>query len=198
MERGDLRSAVIAGAVTAVAWWTKYNGWLPLAIGVSGGMAAECLMPKNQRCWAATLRTLAIIVATAAGLWSPVLWDCASVGGYSAVAANHRGYLQPWSDWFRNLSHQGQNLAVYFGPVSWLGLVIACAFPWCGVISTPETAPRTTAVPGSPLSISRMVLLVGAPAVIATVLVGPAMGLLLGGAFGATGVGLMKWRRGEL
>jgi 4-amino-4-deoxy-L-arabinose transferase-like glycosyltransferase len=29
---GDIKWAVIAGLFTGLAWWTKYNGWLPLAI----------------------------------------------------------------------------------------------------------------------------------------------------------------------
>ena len=33
-----LRWIVAAGMTTGLAWWTKYNGWLPLAIGLSGAI----------------------------------------------------------------------------------------------------------------------------------------------------------------
>ena len=32
----DLRWAIGAGLYTGLAWWTKYNGWLPLAIEAAG------------------------------------------------------------------------------------------------------------------------------------------------------------------
>jgi dolichyl-phosphate-mannose-protein mannosyltransferase len=36
LARRDLRWAVAAGLYTGFAWWTKYNGWLPLAIEGAG------------------------------------------------------------------------------------------------------------------------------------------------------------------
>jgi hypothetical protein len=36
LARGDLRWAVAAGLYTGLAWWSKYNGWLPLAIEGAG------------------------------------------------------------------------------------------------------------------------------------------------------------------
>jgi dolichyl-phosphate-mannose-protein mannosyltransferase len=40
LASGRLRWAVGAGVATGLAWSTKYNGWLPLAILSSGGLAA--------------------------------------------------------------------------------------------------------------------------------------------------------------
>ncbi len=36
VDRGCFRSAIAAGFVCGLAWWTKYTGWLPLAILCSG------------------------------------------------------------------------------------------------------------------------------------------------------------------
>lgn len=44
LSRGGGRNLAIAVGSGAVAWWTKYNGWLPLAIaasGLTGGWLAE-------------------------------------------------------------------------------------------------------------------------------------------------------------
>ncbi|MDZ4687710.1 MAG: glycosyltransferase family 39 protein [Planctomycetaceae bacterium] len=183
LDRADMRTAVIAGTVTALGWWTKYNGWLPLAIGLSGGVAAQILLPANEQTWSRLLRTLAVIVGTAVLCWLPVLWDCQSVGGYAAVAANHRGYLEPSSRWFVNLVHQGQNLDAYFGPVSWLGVVIA-VLPMFGL------PPHRWRLVGGLL----LIVLVA----VSAYLLGPALGLLLAGGLAAIGVGLDRWRRDQL
>ena len=51
---------------------------------------------------AAKSAVCAIAAVIAVVLWSPVLWDCEEVGGYFAVAANHRGYVEGWSAWLKN------------------------------------------------------------------------------------------------
>ncbi|MGH7200188.1 MAG: ArnT family glycosyltransferase, partial [Planctomycetaceae bacterium] len=40
---GGLWWIVAAGVATGLAWWTKYNGWLPLAIGAAGLVASLVL-----------------------------------------------------------------------------------------------------------------------------------------------------------
>ncbi|HUQ69086.1 MAG TPA: hypothetical protein VM165_06165, partial [Planctomycetaceae bacterium] len=139
--------------------------------------------------------TLAVIVGTAVLLWLPVLWDCQSVGGYSAVAANHRGYLEPSSRWFANLVRQGQNLDAYFGPVSWLGMVIA-VLPMIVLRSTGD-AEKSRAVPQRRWVLTGCLLLAMMVAALTSVL-GPALGLLLAGGLGAIGLGLNRWRQKEL
>jgi len=119
---GTGKSAVIAGVFTALAWWTKYNGWLPIAIAISGGICDVGMTPRAQRNWPRLGRVLAIMTGVAFVLWSPVLWDCQIVGGYAAVAANHRGYLQGWPAWWGNWLRQNANIHWYGGAltfVSW-------------------------------------------------------------------------------
>lgn len=100
LTSGSDRDAVIAGLITAIAWWTKYNGWLVLAIGISGGLAAQVVLPPGQRRFGVWLRTSLIAAVVAVVAWSPIwLWDAAKVGGYAKIAANHRGYVHGLDQW---------------------------------------------------------------------------------------------------
>src|SRR5262245_2313430 len=45
---GDLRWAVAAGLYTGAAWWTKYNGWLPLALEAAA-LPVLCLWLRPPR-----------------------------------------------------------------------------------------------------------------------------------------------------
>lgn len=189
IERRDSRSAMVAGVITAIGWWTKYNGWLPLAIGFSGGVAYQLMQPKDQRSWTRLARTLGLILGTAIALWLPVLWDCQSVGGYSAVAANHRGYVEPWSKWFPTLLHQGANLDHYAGWLTGLSAVTAIV-----------AGARHCRGEGFSLS-SRVLIGLGvmlATGVSLTIAVGLTFGVILTGSFAAIVGGLLRWRRGEL
>jgi 4-amino-4-deoxy-L-arabinose transferase-like glycosyltransferase len=120
LQTGRTRDAMLAGGWTALAWWTKYNGWLPLAIAAAGGVFWQMLLSREQRRWTQLARVWGIAAVTAVALWSPVLWDCRKVGGYARIAENHRGY-------FTGLSRWGANLWTGFGMfdefVGWLSLV---------------------------------------------------------------------------
>lgn len=94
----NLRWAALAGLATGLAWWTKYTGWLPLAIAGSGtvpwllGIGFASNQPFRERlraflgCWG-------VMAGVAFLIWLPVLWGLRDQGGYAAVAENHRGYL---------------------------------------------------------------------------------------------------------
>jgi len=197
LERYELRPAVIAGVVTAVAWWTKYSGWLPLAIAVSGGVAATVMRPASERSWPKLLRTLAVMIGTAVILWLPVLWDCQSVGGYAAVAANHRGYVEPWSKWFASLVHQGQNIEWYVGAMTALGFVSAGL---SGIVAErPADQRANDLAPSSPVRMPLVAILLAAALTIGLVsVVGVTLGLLLAGCLLAIAWGLGRWQRREL
>jgi dolichyl-phosphate-mannose-protein mannosyltransferase len=87
------RNIVFAGVFTALAWWTKYNGWLPLAIGLAGGMLWQLLTPRNERRILRALGCWLLVATIAIVAWSPVLWGLQKHGGYAAVASNHRKYV---------------------------------------------------------------------------------------------------------
>ena len=118
LQTGTRRDIVLAGLFTGLAWWTKYNGWLPLAIGLSGGAAWQLFLPRAER----NLRQFAtrwmLVALTAFVIWSPVLWGLQKHGGYAAVAANHRQYVESLEWWPGNAARQLQFVGRYD---NWLG-----------------------------------------------------------------------------
>jgi dolichyl-phosphate-mannose-protein mannosyltransferase len=105
----NLRLATVAGFATGLAWATKYNGWLPIAISVSGSGAAWLFWPRGQesgkfkedRLSASSIALCLVVLAAAAALtWSPVWWELQPIGGYARVADNHRNYVTGFADWW--------------------------------------------------------------------------------------------------
>lgn len=143
--------SIAAGLATGIAWWTKYNGWLPLAIGLAGlvpwlvlrrseiPLLARRAQEKTRRGRGlqtpetATPTALSyvwiwcVIAAVAFTVWSPVLIGLQSDGGYAAVAANHRGYLVGLSGWLDSLARQARTHYFYFNGLSELSLVVGLA-----------------------------------------------------------------------
>ncbi len=103
---GDWTWAVIAGLLTGAAWWTKYNGWLPLAIGISAAVPWLAIARGRERI-RTTVICLTITVAVAALIWSPAWYNLPR--GYGEVAANHRQYLVGLNRWPEALWRQMQN-----------------------------------------------------------------------------------------
>jgi len=114
------RDVVMAGLFTGLAWWTKYNGWLPLAIGLAGGGLWQLLTQSSERRIFAVLRCWLIIAAVSAVIWSPVVWGLQSHGGYAAVAANHRQYVVGLAGWANSELLQAEHVGMYD---NWLGLL---------------------------------------------------------------------------
>jgi len=124
LSYGDKSWAVIAGLLTGLSWWTKYNGWLPLAIGVAATIPWLFVCRDRARL-RTSLVCLAIIIATAGIVWSPVWFNLPD--GYAAVAANHRQYLVGLDRWPQTLWQQLLNhrlLEGAFGPLSLAAAVI--------------------------------------------------------------------------
>lgn len=121
------KSIIAAGVTTALAWWTKYNGWLPLAIGLAGLIAWSVFAKPEERRLKARLTTWLVVAALAFALWLPYLWELQDYGGYGPIAANHRGYLVGWSGWwesanvhltnFANLFRWLTSLGIWLGPI---------------------------------------------------------------------------------
>jgi 4-amino-4-deoxy-L-arabinose transferase-like glycosyltransferase len=125
LRNGSNTDAVIAGIFTALAWWTKYNGWLPLAIAAAGGVCWQLLTPRGERNWVRVIRVCGVGSVTAFVLWLPVLWDCQKVGGYAQVMENHRGYFTGFARWIPHLVQGYENLDQFLGPLSFAGVLAA-------------------------------------------------------------------------
>lgn len=152
LQSGERRQALFAGAFTALAWWTKYNGWLPLAIAAAGGTLWQISLPRQARNWTKFARTWVLAAVTAALLWSPVLWDCRKVGGYGQVAENHRSYITGLSRWIPNVVRGFENLDEFLGGITLAGAGIALAACFLPIRvrppdtrSNPESSSRTLA-----------------------------------------------------
>ena len=127
--RGDLRWAVGAGIFTGLAWWTKYNGWLPLAIELAGICVLLCLSPPQRNRFNSLLGCFAVTSVVAVAVWSPYYFSLQSQGGYSPIAANHAKYFVGLSGWLDAASRQLANGDAIATGLSALGILIALSLP---------------------------------------------------------------------
>ncbi|MFO0821419.1 MAG: glycosyltransferase family 39 protein [Pirellulales bacterium] len=160
VRTGGLVDVVASGLLTGIAWWTKYNGWLPLAIGATA-IALRVLATKqwDQRQAAASW----LGVAAIAGILFAAQLQLLQGDGYryADISANHARYVVGLTGWPESLHHQYANLRWLDGALSrvvgpllmglvatlgplvsrrrWLGLVITtvigAAFALAGAIS---------------------------------------------------------------
>ncbi|MGE0758897.1 MAG: ArnT family glycosyltransferase [Pirellulaceae bacterium] len=102
------RDYALAGALTGCAWWTKYNGWLPLAVACPALFVVA--VTRDGRTWMwRTWGGWAVACAAAITIWLPVLYGLQPVGGYAAVAANHSRYVVGLAGWPSSLTRQVAN-----------------------------------------------------------------------------------------
>ena len=126
----DYRWAVGAGIYTGLAWWTKYNGWLPLAIEVAALPVLWLLLrPPSEavaECgWSASrLRRL-----VAAAVWSPYYLSLQSQGGYGPIAANHAKYVVGLAGWFSSAARQMSNQYAFGCWLTIGGVLLAAVLP---------------------------------------------------------------------
>ena len=125
IARGGALRILGAGIVTGLAWWTKYNGWLPLAI-LFAASAAWLLFLRTRPVHPlrALLRWLGI-AHVAVLVWLPVPFSLQKFGGYAAVARNHRQYLNELSGWPVAAAQHVFTHRHFDGWLSWLGVLAA-------------------------------------------------------------------------
>lgn len=122
---------VAAGLLAALAWWTKYNGWLTLAI-TGAGTAAWLLFCRERPVSAtsAVLRwggTAAIAVVS----WLPFLSTLPEGSSYAEIRANHARYFLGLSGWCSSAARHGEALRYLDGWIAWGGVLLAimgCVF----------------------------------------------------------------------
>lgn len=129
LRRNDWRWVILAGVFTSLAWWTKYNGWLPIAI-LGAGIAGWFVF--GTRDWKQTQPALlkwGVITTLAILLWLPCLQGLQATGGYAAVAANHAKYVFGFSNWFDFLNRHLQFDRFYSGWLTASGFLFAFTVP---------------------------------------------------------------------
>jgi dolichyl-phosphate-mannose-protein mannosyltransferase len=129
LARNHLGEAVVAGLAVACAWATKYNGWLPLAVALSGFIAWGLFERFDRREWFARLPVVATLVVAAAIGWSPVWMWLQPEGGYSAVSANHAQYFFGLPGWWDDFTRQIANQRFYEGWLTAAGMILAWMLP---------------------------------------------------------------------
>lgn len=118
LHSNSVRLMIAAGFLAGLAWWTKYTGWLALAI-VGSGSAFWWLLYGRRSLSLLSLGKLWLAMGATAGLvWLPVLWILQDSGGYAAVSANHAGYVYGFSGWRGRLV---EHMIYHFRFDSWLG-----------------------------------------------------------------------------
>jgi 4-amino-4-deoxy-L-arabinose transferase-like glycosyltransferase len=147
----DFRWAIASGAYTGLAWWTKYNGWLPLAIEAAAvplvllspgptGASRKTRILKSLGCFG-----LSSISAVA--VWAPYWWSLQSQGGYRPIAENHGRYLVGLHGWLDSASRQIANFSVIDDrwTVTMLAIVLGAPTVWIACTS-PRSASRSRAM----------------------------------------------------
>ena len=150
IERNSVGQMVLAGVFAGFAWWTKYTGWLALAIIVSGSSCWWLLAGRRVLKPSRLAALNGVACGTAFLLWSPWLWQLQTYGGYAAVSANHAGYVEGFDSWQDNMV---THLSYHFHFDSWmgaaalgLGIAIGGAHRWLGLVRFTWNDSQTTAL----------------------------------------------------
>ncbi len=113
--------SLATGLVCGLSWLTKYNGWLTLAILFSGALPWALLAGLQRAAWGRLTVGLLLVAGVAGGLWWPYWQALQPLGGYEAVAANHRQYFVGWAGWSSALQDQFRNIRLLTSLVSLTG-----------------------------------------------------------------------------
>ena len=143
ISRQCFKTAAASGLVCGLAWWTKYTGWLPLAILCSGSGLWWLWSGRTVIRFTRFAGILATIAIVATLTFAPWWWQLQPVGGYQAVSQTHASYLTGWSSWTRNLVRQLHAQFLFDGVTGelslGLGLFAAGLLRWTSGRSTWNT-----------------------------------------------------------
>lgn len=99
VQKQSSRWMILSGVLTGFAWYTKYTGWLPVAILTAGTGLWWLLIGRSVVSIWVMLRLLAVLLVTVFVMWLPLNSWLANVGGYKAVMENHSGYWSGKEGW---------------------------------------------------------------------------------------------------
>ncbi len=171
---GDFRWAIGGGIYTGLAWWTKYNGWLPLAIEAAaiGVLWLWFFLRPPARQLCAWLACFAVTALVAAAVWSPYYFSLQSQGGYGPIAENHAKYVVGFAGWFHSAARQITNQLAIGTAWSFLGLALALLVPQ--ILNEPRSGVGAMWLIGKSLLFAFALLLVSATFVLG---IGAAIGV---------------------
>ncbi|MCU0877603.1 MAG: glycosyltransferase family 39 protein [Pirellulaceae bacterium] len=182
---GEVRWSVLAGLFTGLAWWTKYTGWLPLAIGLTSlavlagirGIASWQRIRESSDRQLTLVRQAALlllVVVIAGIIWLPYWISLQFAGGYAPIAANHAKYVVGLWGWPSGLGRQiaaQQVMQGWLGPLAvGSGVLLATMFPRLALREM--TLPRAVAL--------GWLVAAGYASLFVTSIVGGALGIVLG------------------
>ncbi|QDT95333.1 glycosyltransferase family 39 protein [Gimesia aquarii] len=122
----DWKWPVLAGLTIGAGWATKYNGWLPLAVGLSGMLPWLFIYRRQLDSKTSCFLRWSVIACIAFLVWLPVLMGLQKWGGYSVVAANHSRYVVGFSGWLDSFSRQVDNHKLLEGTPGYIGIGLVC------------------------------------------------------------------------
>jgi hypothetical protein len=123
-QRESYRWALAAAVLLALGWWAKYSGWLPLAIGISGLLAASICHWVPRRFVIRSVCIWLVIAILSFSLWYPHVYSLRNDGGYASVAENHRQYVVGTGSWWNSAQRQWTNVQHFD---SWIGYFAVAA-----------------------------------------------------------------------
>jgi 4-amino-4-deoxy-L-arabinose transferase-like glycosyltransferase len=126
--RNRLGEAVVAGVAAGAAWATKYNGWLTLAVALSGFVTWVIFERFDRRQLQSRLPVLGTLFLTAGIAWSPV-WFTFKDGQYSEVLKNQAGYYVGLAGWTESFARQAANLRYFENWSSAASIAAAIGLP---------------------------------------------------------------------
>lgn len=141
---------IAGGVFTGLAWWTKYNGWLPLAIQISGVTAWLLFSARGARREVFRhVGGVAVTAVTACVVWFPAWQGLERDGGYASVMQNHRGYIVGLDGWWDSFVRQIAAHRHFDGYLSaaGVGFAVLCAAAVLVARSGSNDSPKPGASP---------------------------------------------------
>lgn len=120
----------LAGLLAGLAWCTKYNGWLTLA--VTGSAAAAWVIvsrPAGVHWWKLAFRWSGTALIAGILFWVVAVQPLGS-GGYAAVSANHAKYFVGLGGWWDGLLRHLAAHRFINGGVTYAGFLVAPLLFW--------------------------------------------------------------------
>ncbi|MCA9062655.1 MAG: glycosyltransferase family 39 protein [Planctomycetaceae bacterium] len=123
IDRRSGKWMIAAGIVCGLAWWTKYTGWLPLAIVNAGAMVWWLWKGRREIELRRLILLLGEMIVPAVVVSLPWWIALKQDGGLGQISGNQAGYLSGFGVWRSHLGVQLASLEWLDGPASHYSLL---------------------------------------------------------------------------